>query len=155
MSKRLLRRYRRLYFFGASLPNKYRGAGKGGARSSSSKNRQLPQQQQSARGNEINTAKSQKRFCTCRSAILRIVNQKYPKYVSIEADRPGDWFAAPLGPYQTLLSGIYLSRDFERVSQVKLILSPKQRAKPKTSARKTGRNCRKTPCKVRFVLVFF
>jgi len=34
--------------------------------------------------------------------------------VTIEADRPGAWFPGILGPYQAFVSGIYLSRDFER-----------------------------------------
>jgi hypothetical protein len=49
MHKRHLRRYRRFYFFGTSLPQQ-RGRGGVGARSSSSKNPQLPQQQQRAPG---------------------------------------------------------------------------------------------------------
>jgi hypothetical protein len=34
--------------------------------------------------------------------------------VTIEADRLGAWFPGPLGPYLTLYSAIYLSRDFKR-----------------------------------------
>ena len=72
VSKRHLRRYRRIYFFGTSLPQN-KGAGwDGGA--------QQQQQQESAataaaaaaraRGNEINTAMRSNALLTCRLVVF-------------------------------------------------------------------------------------
>jgi hypothetical protein len=36
--------------------------------------------------------------------------------INIEIDRPGAWFPGPLGPYKDVFPGVYLSRDFERLT---------------------------------------
>jgi hypothetical protein len=54
-----------LAFLVLSLPKKREAGWGGGA--------------QRARGNEINTARRQKKIRTCRLAVLRIFNQKYQK----------------------------------------------------------------------------
>ena len=70
MHKRHLRRYRRFYFFGTSLPQQ-RGAGWGrGAQQQQQKSAAATAAAARARGNEINTARRSNALLTCRLVVF-------------------------------------------------------------------------------------